>query len=163
MDEHNLLSLVLEVLVKSPAHHVELVVEHIKVVHARSCLEQRVDMQVNLKNVTALCQFGLWSLLLWLVTLFLLKYYLLDLLGIGEHLLCRLVIDHKLIDERTLIKESVLAEEVQLVELHGVDATLDVHRSLEREWLALLEREQLNAHALDVVKFFTAELLEEHL
>ena len=97
------------------------------------------------------------------IALFLLEDYLLYLLGIGEDFLCRFVIDNKVIYERALIEERILAEQMQLIELYGINATLDIHCGLQCKRLLILERKKLHTHMLDVIQFLAAELLEEHL
>ena len=97
-----------------------------------------------------------------IATLFL-EYYLLDFLGIGKNLLCGLVINDKFIYQCALVKERILAEQMQLVELYGIYAAFNVHCRFQSKRFLLLERQQLHTHAFDVIQFLAAELFKEHL
>ena len=127
MDEHNALALLLYMLVEGLAHHIELVVQDFEMRHAGSCFEQFVYVKVHLQYIVALGRLCTLLNRLRSIGAALFEYRLLQFGSIGKYLLDRLVIGHKVVDESTLVEIGVLAEQVQLVELHSVDAALDVH------------------------------------
>ena len=141
MYEDYFLSFIPKVLVDSPAHYIELIVKDIETVHASCSLKQFIYVKINFEYISPLCKLRLRRLLMCFIALFLLKDNLCYLFGIGKYLLRRLVINNKFVYQCTLIKERILTEKMQLVELDGIYTAFNIHCRLKGKGLLLLERQ----------------------
>ena len=67
------------------------------------------------------------------------------------------------VDECGLLKEIVLLERMQLIELHGINAHLHIHGRLQYKGFFAFIGQYLHSHALQMVQVFTSELFQEEL
>ena len=160
MDEDYLLTFFLLVLVHGLLEHIELIMQDVGSIHTRCRFQQLIGMQIYHEGAVILLTF-----LLALVgnDLLVLVHLFLQSLGVYHQGACHLVIVDNGEEQRRLLEEFVLLEDMQFVELHGVDAELHVDSWLQQERLVLLVGGQLNTDAAHVIEHLTAELLNEEL
>ena len=162
MDEDNLLSLPVLILVQRLAEHAQLVFEHFAVGHVGGVVEQFMDVQVHLHQVVLALRF-LDRLRLRTFGRLLLQQRFLQRICVGEILADGFIVLHQVIHQRRLLKIDGRTEGVQLVELHGVHAQLHAHGRFQLEALVLLVSDELHRHMLQFIEHLLAELLQEEL
>ena len=160
MDEDNLLSFLLLILLHGLLEYIHLIMKNIGGVHAGCRLQHLVGVEVDDD-----CAIILLRLLLARIgyDLLVLIHLLLQAFGIHYQWASHLVVLHDGIEQGWRLEEVVLLEEVQLVELHWVKTELHVGGWLQEERLVLLEGNHLDGYVLHFVELLSAELLDEEL
>ena len=157
MDEDDLLPLLLRVLPHHLVELIQLVLEHVTIVHARRIVQQLVDMQVYLHDILLrLAGDGDLGG----------ELRLLALQHLGEGLRRHFALHHAIIlhdreEQCVLVEIIVLDEAMQLIELHRVHLHLHVERRFALVGLLLLERHQLHTQDLQVIELILVDLLQQ--
>ena len=160
MNEDNLLTLVLFVLRHCLLEDIHLIMKDISRIHSSSCFKNLVCMKVDDEGTVillALLLAGVGNHLLVLVHL------LLQALGIDDQRTGYLVVLHDGEEIGWSLEEIILLEEMELVELHWVQAELDIRSWLQQEWLVLLVGNHLDGDVLHLIQSLTTEFLDEEL
>ena len=95
--------------------------------------------------------------------LLILVHLLLQSLGIDDQRTSYLVVLHDGEEIGWSLEEIILFEEMELIELHWVQAELDIRSWLQQEWFVLLVGNHLDGDVLHLIQSLTTEFLDEEL